>query len=137
MPVRALALLVTLAALWGGSFVFMRVAVPALGAIPLAYVRVSLAAAVLLAIAFAQRRIPPFRTRWRQLLVVGVVNSAMPFVLFCYAEQTISASAGAVLNATSPFFAAIAGAVWLGQPVTGTKLAGIALGFVGVVVLVG
>jgi len=137
VPVRALALLVTLAALWGGSFVFMRVAVPALGAIPLAYVRVSIAAAVLLAIAFAQRRIPPFRTRSKEFLVVGVVNSAAPFVLFCFAEQTISASAGAVLNATSPFFAVIAGAVWLEQPVTRARLAGIALGFVGVVVLVG
>ena len=78
--------------------------------IPLAYARVAIAAAVLLAIAFAQRRIPPFRTRWREFLVVGIVNSAMPFSLFCYAEQIISASAGAVLNATSPFFAAIAGA---------------------------
>ena len=137
MPIRALALLVVLAALWGGSFVFMRVAVPALGAIPLAYVRVSIAAVVLLAIAFAQRRIPPFRTRSKEFLVVGVVNSAAPFVLFCFAEQTISASAGAVLNATSPFFAVIAGAVWLEQPVTRARLAGIALGFVGVVVLVG
>jgi drug/metabolite transporter (DMT)-like permease len=131
------ALLVTLAALWGGSFVFMRVAVPALGAIPLAHVRVSIAAVVLLAIAFAQRRIPPFRARWRDLAVVGVVNSAIPFSLFCYAEIYISASAGAVLNATSPFFAVIAGAVWLAQPVTAGKLGGIALGMVGVVVLVG
>jgi drug/metabolite transporter (DMT)-like permease len=130
-------LLVTLAALWGGSFVFMRVAVPALGAVPLAYVRVSIAAVVLLAIAFAQRRIPPFRTRWRDLAVVGVVNSAIPFSLFCYAEQYLSASAGAVLNATSPFFVAIAGALWLAQPVTKTKVAGIALGIVGVIVLVG
>ena len=137
MTAQAYALLITLAALWGGSFVFMRVAVPALGAIPLAYVRVSIAAAVLLAIAFAQRRIPPFRTRWRELAVVGVVNSAIPFSLFCYAELYISASAGAVLNATAPFFAVIAGAVWLAQPVTKTKLAGTALGMLGVVVLVG
>jgi drug/metabolite transporter (DMT)-like permease len=137
MPLQAAALLVLLAALWGGSFVFMRVAVPALGAVPLAYVRVSIAAVVLLVIAFAQRRIPPFRTRWRQLAVVGVVNSAIPFSFFCYAEQYISASAGAVLNATSPFFAVLAGAVFLAQPATRAKLAGIALGMVGVVVLVG
>jgi drug/metabolite transporter (DMT)-like permease len=82
---------------------------------------------VLLAIAFAQRRIPPFRTRWKQFAVVGVVNSAIPFALFCYAEQHISASAGAVLNATSPFFAAIAGAMWLSQPITAQKVAGIVL----------
>lgn len=137
MPATGIALLVTLAALWGGSFVFMRVAVPALGPIPLAYVRVAIAAMLLLAIAFAQRRIPAFRTRWREFLVLGIVNSAIPFVLFCYAEQYISASAGAVLNATSPFFAVIAGAIWLAQPVTWKKLAGIALGLVGVIVLVG
>jgi drug/metabolite transporter (DMT)-like permease len=137
VPIGSAALLVTLAALWGGSFAFMRVAVPALGAVPLAYVRVSIAAAVLLAIALAQRRIPPFRTRWRQFAIVGVVNSAIPFSLFCYAEQYISASAGAVLNATSPFFAVIAGAVFLAQPATRMQLVGIATGMAGVVVLVG
>ena len=137
MPATGFALLVILAALWGGSFVFMRVAVPALGPIPLAYVRVALAAMLLLAIALAQRKIPPFRTRWPQFLVLGIVNSAIPFVLFCYAEQYISASAGAVLNATSPFFAVIAGAIWLAQPATPAKLAGIALGLAGVIVLVG
>jgi drug/metabolite transporter (DMT)-like permease len=137
VPIGSAALLVSLAALWGGSFAFMRVAVPALGAVPLAYVRVSIAAAVLLAIALAQRRIPPFRTRWRQFAIVGVVNSAIPFSLFCYAEQYISASAGAVLNATSPFFAVIAGAVFLAQPATRMQLVGIATGMAGVVVLVG
>jgi drug/metabolite transporter (DMT)-like permease len=137
VPIGSAALLVTLAALWGGSFAFMRVAVPALGAVPLAYVRVSIAAAVLLAIALAQRRIPPFRTRWRQFAIVGVVNSAIPFSLFSYAEQYISASAGAVLNATSPFFAVIAGAVFLAQPATRMQLVGIATGMAGVVVLVG
>lgn len=137
MPVRSLALLVLLAALWGGSFVFMRVAVPAVGPVPLSYARVAIAAFVLLIIAFAQRRVPPFRTRWREFAVVGIVNSAIPFVLFCYAEQYVNASTGAVLNATSPFFAAIAGAVWLAEPLTLRKAGGMALGLAGVVVLVG
>src|SRR5690349_3033790 len=137
MPARAVALLVLLAALWGGSFVFMRVAVPAMGAIPLAYVRVSLAAIALLALAFAQRRVPAFRTRWREFAVVGVVNSALPFALFCWAEQYINASTGALLNATSPFVAAIAGAVWLAEPLTTKRIVGMALGIIGVLVLVG
>jgi drug/metabolite transporter (DMT)-like permease len=131
------ALLVLLAALWGGSFVFMRVAVPALGPVPLAYVRVSLAAIALLALAFAQRRVPPFRTRWREFAVIGVVNSAVPFSLFCYAEQYINASTGALLNATSPFFAALAAAIWLAEPLTVKRIGGMALGLAGVVVLVG
>jgi drug/metabolite transporter (DMT)-like permease len=99
---RSAALLVILAALWGGSFVFMRVAVPALGPVVLAFVRVDVAAVALLALAYAQRRFPPFRTRWRDFAVVGVVNSALPFLLFSYAQQYVTASTGAILNATSP-----------------------------------
>lgn len=137
MPPSSLALLVVLAALWGGSFVFMRVAVPALGPIPLAYARVALAAITLLLLAFAWRRVPPLRTRWREFAVVGVVNSALPFSLFCYAEQYVTASTGAILNATSPFFGAIAAAFWLGEALTARKIAGMALGFAGVVTLVG
>jgi drug/metabolite transporter (DMT)-like permease len=137
MPARSLALLILLAALWGGSFVFMRVAAPALGPIPLAYTRVTLAAFALLALAFAQRRIPPFRTRWREFAVIGVVNSALPFALFSYAAQHVTASASAILNATAPFFGAIAAAIWLGEALTARKIAGMTLGFAGVTVLVG
>ena len=137
MPLRSLALLVLLAALWGCSFVFMRVAVPAVGPIPLAYARVAIAAFVLLAIAFAQRRVPPFGTRWREFAVVGVANSAIPFALFAYAAQYIPASTGSILNATSPFFGAIAAAIWLAEPLTLRKVGGMALGLAGVIVLVG
>ncbi len=137
MPPRSIALLLLLAALWGGSFVFMRVAVPALGPVPLTFARVALAACALLALALAQRRIPDLRTKWRAFAVVGIVNSALPFVLFCFAEQTITASAGAILNATAPFFGAIAAAIWLGEALTWRKLAGMVLGFGGVAVLVG
>jgi drug/metabolite transporter (DMT)-like permease len=130
-------MLLVLAALWGGSFVFMRVAVPALGPVPLAFTRVTLAAIALLAHAAVQRRIPDFRTRWRGFAVIGLVNSALPFSLFCFAEQHVSASTGAILNATSPFFGAAAAAIWLAEPLTARKAGGMALGFAGVVVLVG
>jgi drug/metabolite transporter (DMT)-like permease len=137
MPLRSLAMLVALAALWGGSFVFMRVAVPALGPVALAFARVSLAALVLLAVAAWQHRVPDFRSYWRGLATVGIVNSAIPFVLFCFAEQYVTASTGAILNATSPFFGAIAAALWLGDPLTMRKLAGMALGLAGVGLVVG
>lgn len=137
MPVRSAALLVILAALWGGSFVFMRVAAPALTAIPLAFVRVLLAALALLALAFAQRRVPDLRARWREFAVVGIVNSALPFALFSYAALHVPASTSAILNATSPFFGAIAAAIWLGDPLTWRKGAGLAIGFAGVAVLAG
>ena len=104
MPPRSLALLLLLAALWGGSFVFMRVAVPALGPIPLAYTRVTLAAVALLLLAFAQRRIPAFRTRWREFAVVGVINTALPFSLFSYAAQHVPVSISAHPQCDEPVF---------------------------------
>jgi drug/metabolite transporter (DMT)-like permease len=137
MPARSLALLVALAALWGGSFVFMRYAAPAMGPVPLTFVRVTLAALVLLALTAARRGVPDLRSRWRDFGVVGVVNSALPFVLFCFAEQTIAASTAGILNATSPFFGAIAAAIWLGEPLTTRKIGGMTLGLGGVALLVG
>ena len=137
MSPASLALLVLLAALWGGAFVFMRVAAPALGPLPLAYARVALAATALLLLALAQRRVPPFRTRWREFAVLGIVNSALPFALFSFALLHVPASTGAILNATSPFFAAIAAAYWLREALTWRKVAGMALGLAGVTTLVG
>jgi len=129
--------LLLLAGLWGGSFAFMRVAVPALGPLWLAFSRVALAFIALFALSLARRSIPPLSAHWRGYLMIGAVNSALPFALFCFAEQYISASAAAILNATSPFFGALIAALWLGEVLTLRKIAGMALGLAGVVVLVG
>lgn len=137
MPLRSFLLLATLAALWGGSFAFMRYAVPALGPVPLAFARVALAAALLLAIALARVPARDFKARWRDFLVIGILNSALPFSLFCFAEQYVTASTAAILNATSPFFGAIAAAIWLSEPLSMNKVGGMLVGFAGVVVLVG
>ena len=137
MPATDLARLLMLAGLWGGSFAFMRVAVPALGPFWLAFLRVAFAFAALFALAMLQRDVPPLRERWRDYLFIGVVNSALPFVLFCYAEQHITASAAAILNATSPFFGAIVAALWLREPLTLRQLGGMSLGLAGVALLVG
>jgi drug/metabolite transporter (DMT)-like permease len=134
---RDLARLLTLAGLWGGSFAFMRVAVPALGPLWLAFVRVVLAFAALFAFAAIRRDIPPLREHWRDYLVVGSINSAVPFALFCFAEQYITASSAAILNATSPFFGAMAAALWLGTALTLRQVAGMVFGLGGVALLVG
>jgi drug/metabolite transporter (DMT)-like permease len=137
MRIQDFARLLSLAALWGGSFAFIRVAVPALGPIWLAEFRVALAFAALFAVAAIRRGVPSLAAHWRAYLVIGAVNSALPFALFSFAEQTISASNAAILNATSPFFGAIIGAAWLGEPLGARKMAGMALGLLGVVLLVG
>jgi len=137
MPAADVARLLLLAGLWGGSFVFIRVAVAGLGPVWLAFSRVTLAFATLFVLALVQRAVPPLRERWRDYLVVGTVNSALPFALYAFAEQYLSASTAAILNATSPFFGALVAAFWLKESLSFRQLAGMGLGAGGVVVVVG
>jgi drug/metabolite transporter (DMT)-like permease len=137
MPLSDLARLVTLAALWGGSFAFIRVAAPVIGPLWLAESRVGIAFLILLGLALARAGIPAWRERWRDFLVIGIVNSALPFALFCFAGQYLAASTAAILNATSPFFGALVAAIWLKDPLPATKVVGMSLGLAGVVLLVG
>jgi drug/metabolite transporter (DMT)-like permease len=126
-----------LGALWGGSFLFIRVAVPALGPFLLVESRVGLAAAALFLYALAAGSIPKIRGRWRSFLVLGFLNAAVPFSLISAAEIHLTASLAAILNATTVMFAAIVAAVWMGDALTARKAIGIVLGIVGVSVLVG
>jgi drug/metabolite transporter (DMT)-like permease len=137
MRPKELAALFTLAALWGGSFLFIRLAAPALGPFPLAAGRVGIAALVLgVALPLAGRR-PALRAHARRLLVLGAVNAAIPFALFGAAELHLTASLAAILNATVPLWGAVFGVIWLGERVTARRTTGLLLGIVGVGVLVG
>ena len=129
--------LLLLSALWGGSFLFIRVAAPVLGPLALAEARVGLAGLALLLYAVTTRRLPDLRARWRPLLVIGVINSALPFALIMAAELRLSASLAAILNATSPLFGALVAATWLGEALPARKISGLVLGATGVAVLIG
>jgi len=129
--------LTLLGALWGGAFLFIRVAVPTLGPFLLVELRVGLAVAVLVLYALAVGRVPKIRSRWRSFLVLGFFNSAVPFTLISAAEIYLTASLAAILNSTTVMFTAIVAAVWMGDALTGRKLFGIVLGIFGVTVLVG
>jgi drug/metabolite transporter (DMT)-like permease len=126
-----------LSALWGGSFLFIRVAVPALGPFLLVELRVGLAAAVLFLYALAAGSMPKIRGRWKSFLVLGFLNAAVPFSLISAAEIHLTASLAAILNSTTVMFTAIVAAVWMGDALTARKAIGIMLGIVGVSVLVG
>ena len=125
-----------LAAIWGGSFLFMRIAVPQFGPLPLMAVRCGVGAAVLLPLLAMSGGLGPLRERPRALLVVGLLNSALPFALFGVATLSITAGFAALLNATVPMFAALVAYLWLGEAPGRRRLAGLAVGFVGVLVLV-
>ncbi len=132
-----LARLVALAAVWGASYLFMRVAVPSMGPVLLIALRVLVAGAVLAAFVHATGGRVGWRRHWRGYVFVGVFGIALPFVLIAQALTVIDASTGAILNALAPLWATLVAALWIRDPVTPAKAAGIALCLAGTVVLVG
>jgi drug/metabolite transporter (DMT)-like permease len=137
MGARDLGALLLLSALWGASFIFIRVAVPALGPFVLVELRVGLAAAALARCAALLGRLPKLRVRWKQFALLGLVNVAIPFCLISAAEINLTASLAAILNSTTVMFTAVVAAVWMGDALTTRKIVGVVLGIVGVAVLVG
>ena len=127
----------TLGALWGASFLFIRVAVPALGPFVLVALRVGLAALVLVLFAAVTRRALKLRGKWGPLLFLGFANTAVPFSLISASEVHLTASLAAILNSTTVLFTALVAAVWLGDPMTPKKIVGVLLGILGVAALVG
>ena len=129
--------LLLLGALWGGSFILIRMAVPVLGPVVLCAARVMIAALALVAYARLTRSPLELRARWREYLAIGALNAAIPFTLIAAAEVRLTASLAAILNATSPLFGAFFAALWLRDPFTRQKLAGSLLAILGVAVVVG
>ena len=124
--------LTLLAAIWGGSFIFMRVLAPVLGPVVTATARVSIAGIALI----TWFRITGFdadlRGQWRHFVVIGILNSAIPFVLFSFAALHIPASYSVILNSATPLFAALLSAVFLAEALTFAKIGGLVAGAAGV-----
>lgn len=137
MGARDLGALLLLGALWGASFIFIRVAVPVLGPFVLVDLRVLLAAAALVLCAVVGGRFPKLRSNWRRFLGLGFLNAAVPFTLIAASEINLTASLAAILNSTTPLFAAVVAAVWIREVLTPRRIGGLLLGIVGVAVVVG
>lgn len=136
MQARHFVQLVALSALWGGSFPLIRVAVPSLTPLGLAGLRCLLAAIVLTLLMRVLRHTWPPRADWPALAGISLLTVVPPFVLFSYATLTLPAGYAAVLNSTSPLFGVLMAAALREERLTLVKLAGCALGFIGVALLV-
>lgn len=132
MKRRDLVDLIMLAALWGASFLFTRMAAPAFGAFALAEVRVAVAALVLLPLLALRGGLTELRRQPARFMLLGAVNTAIPFTLFAWAALSITAGLASILNATAPLFGALIAWVWLRDRLTPLQWLGMAIGFGGV-----
>jgi drug/metabolite transporter (DMT)-like permease len=126
---------VLLAAIWGSSFMFMRFGALEFGAVPIAALRVAIAALFLTPLLVLRGHVPALRKHWKLTFGVGILNSAIPFVCFSYALQSITTGLSAILNATVPMFGAVIAWAWLKDRPTGSRSLGLLIGFAGVAML--
>lgn len=124
-----------LAALWGGSFLFLRLGVPSFGAGWIIELRVLIAFAFLLLVGRWLGRRIDWLPNWRHYTLMGLFNSGAPFLLFAYAAKTLPASMLSVFNSTAPIWGALLGLIFLRIPVSRSAAVGLVIGVVGVAVL--
>ncbi len=136
---RELALLLVLSTLWGAAYTFIKIGVETIPPVTLIAARTLIAGLVLAAIIrWRGLRLPRDRATWGRFLIQACLNSAVPFTLIAWAEQTADAGLAAILNATTPVFAFLmTAAITRHEPVTGRKMFGVAAGLAGICLIVG
>ena len=133
-----LLLLLALATCWGASYTFIRVGVATIPPITLIAARTLIAGLVLLAIIrWRGLSLPKDAASWKRFLIQSCLNSAIPFTLIAWAEQTVDAGLATILNSTTPIFAFLIAAFLLrSEPLTGRKLFGVAAGMAGICLII-
>ncbi|MEO6319867.1 MAG: DMT family transporter [Polaromonas sp.] len=126
---------VRLAAIWGSSFLFMRMGAVEFGALPTAAVRVAIAALFLLPLVWMRGLLPVLRKNWKPVFFVGLLNSGIPFACIAFALLSISTGLSSILNATVPMFGALIAWIWLKDRPSASRILGLVIGFAGVALL--
>jgi drug/metabolite transporter (DMT)-like permease len=134
---KELGALFTLAALWGASFLFIRIAAPQIGPIFTIEVRVAIAGLALLFFVWVTKRSADFKIWWKQYLIIGALNAAIPFTFIAIAAIHLNASVMAIVNALTPICTALAVWIWMKEKLTLRKGIGMIIGLIGVMILVG
>ena len=128
-------LLLVLSGIWGSSFIFIRYLAPIIGPVATADARMLLAGVALVLFFLLTRFKPGWKKNARHFLVIGLLNSAIPFVLYSVAALVLPAAMEAIFNSMSPMFGAIFAALWMNEKLTPRKIAGLLLGVGGVVTM--
>ncbi len=139
MGAREWAMLVALSVLWGGSFLFVGVAVKELPPLTIVVLRVGLAALALLAVLRVVGIAMPREPRvWTAFLCMGFMNNAVPFTLIVWGQGHVESGVASIFNATTPLFGVIVAHAWTSdEKITPGRLAGVIVGFAGVVAMMG
>jgi len=132
-----LAALLLLGALWGASFLFMRMGAAQFGSMALAGMRAIGAAICSIPLLMSRERLAELRANWRSISLIGLANSALPFVLFSYAAQSLPAGLSAIFDAIAPLLVAASGWLWLNERLNVAQASGLVIGLTGVVWLIG
>ena len=127
--------LLILAAVWGGSFLFIRYAAPEFGVFPIIWLRVAISSLLLLPLLIWHKQVKLVGQHAGAMLLVGVLSAAIPFVLIAWSLLSITAGLASILNATTPIFTALIGVWWLRDRLTGSQWLGLLIGFIGVILL--
>src|SRR5438270_882571 len=132
-------MLLLLSILWGGSFFFAGVLIRTMPPFTIVFLRVGLAALILNALVRALgERMPVSLSVWRAFFGMGLLNNAIPFCLVVWSQSRIASGLAAILNATTPLWTVIvAHLLTSDEKMTGNRLAGVIIGFIGVVVMIG
>ncbi|MGU5535274.1 DMT family transporter [Aeromonas caviae] len=124
--------LLALAAIWGASFLFMRIAAPAFGSVNTTFLRVFFALVGLAAMLLLLRTPMQFQGKLKSIMVLGIINSGVPFLMYAVAALWLPARYSAILNATTPLMGALIGFSFFHETLTLRKWAGVMLGLVGI-----
>src|SRR5215468_2478741 len=132
------AMLLGLALAFGSALFFVKLALASFGPLTVALIRVALGALILIAVAVLQgHALPRKGATYASLLIMGALNNVIPFGLICWGQTHIESGLAAILNATTPIFTVLAAHAAGQERLSLRRLAGVALGFLGVAVLIG
>ena len=135
MKLRNFCELLLLSAIWGSSFLFLRIASPAFGPIFLVEMRVLSGLLVLLPVFLVMRKYQEFKLHWKMILLVSLLNMAIPFCFFSYSALNMGAGLLSIMNATVPIFTAMVGFLYFRQRLSRLGFAGLIVGLLGVAIL--